>query len=1040
VNKPTCEDLERKIGLLEDESIKGKQAAAALQTSEEKYRLLVENAAEAIFVAQDGMFRFMNGKTAEMLGYERDELYGRPFIDFIHPDDRSVVFELHIKRQQGIELPSNYNFRIIDKSGKTRWADLNVVRIEWEGKIATLNFATDITHLKLAGDALSESEQKYRLMFDNTPLGLLHFDQQGVITACNNSFVGIVGSSRAALIGLNMLKLPNVAVTAAVKEAIDGRPGYYEGEYESTTAKKKTQVKCIFMPLRMENGKLLGGTGIIEDITERKYAEEALRESECRFREVIESAVDGILLGSPEGVITGANASALNIFGAEKDALLGKHIKEIFSPRVLEAKPLRFDLLNEGKTIVTDRTIVRPDGTNVTIEMHSKKMPDGSYQSIIRDVSKRKQAENALQESQEKFRVLADSTPTAVMLYQDDRWIYVNKAAVTICGYSEEELLTMNFWDLVHPRFKGSIQREGRKRQQGEETTNRHEFKIITKDAAEKWVDLAGASTTLGGRPAGILSIIDITERKQAEEALRKSEVRQGKMFANIGDVIVIIDQERIVQYKSPNIEKWFGWKPEEVVGASIWDNIHPEDITSAKEFIDSLLKEPNAAGTTECRYLCKDGSYKCIEFTGVNLLNDPDIRGLLGNYHDITDRKRAEEQRRILERRLQRAEKMEALGQLAGGVAHDLNNVLGILSGYSELVLMEIPPGHRSRTHVEKILQSTGKGAAIIQDLLTLARRGVKVEEVVNLNTIVSAFVKTLVFEKMKEHHYQVSVMTKCDNSLLNIKGAPVHLEKALMNLISNAMEAISGRGEVTILTENRYLDSPVKGYDEIKEGDYAVLTVSDTGKGIPAESTEKIFEPFYTKKNMGRSGTGLGLAIVWGTVKDHNGYIDVQTKVGEGSTFTLYFPVTREALTVPQQKQPIDQYMGRGESVLVVDDIAEQREIASELLKRLGYKVHAVSGGEEAVEYLRNNKADIVILDMIMTPGIDGLETYRRILEINPGQKAILVSGFSQTERVSEAQKLGAGAYIKKPYIMETIGTAIRNELMQKNERIHP
>jgi nitrogen-specific signal transduction histidine kinase/CheY-like chemotaxis protein len=405
----------------------------------------------------------------------------------------------------------------------------------------------------------------------------------------------------------------------------------------------------------------------------------------------------------------------------------------------------------------------------------------------------------------------------------------------------------------------------------------------------------------------------------------------------------------------------------------------------------------------------------------------------------DITERKNAEEEKRSLEERLQRAEKMEALGQLAGGVAHDLNNVLGILSGYSELLLEEIPEGSRSRGHAEKILQSTEKGAAIIQDLLTLARRGVTVSDVINLNSVVLDFLKTPVFEKMKDYNPRVTFRTECDKSLLNIKGSPVHLEKTLINLVSNAAESISGKGEVTIRTESRYLDKAIRGYDEVKEGDYVVLTVSDTGMGIPAENREKIFEPFYTKKTMGRSGTGLGLAIVWGTVKDHNGYIDVQTEVGEGTTFTLYFPVTREELIAQQQKAPIERYMGKGESVLVVDDVAEQRDIAARLLTRLGYQVHVVSSGEEAVEYLQGNKADILVLDMIMAPGIDGLETYQRVLEINPRQKAILVSGFSETDRVKEAQKLGAGSYVKKPYIMEKIGVAIRDELFKVATSIH-
>jgi nitrogen-specific signal transduction histidine kinase/CheY-like chemotaxis protein len=391
------------------------------------------------------------------------------------------------------------------------------------------------------------------------------------------------------------------------------------------------------------------------------------------------------------------------------------------------------------------------------------------------------------------------------------------------------------------------------------------------------------------------------------------------------------------------------------------------------------------------------------------------------------------EEEKRNLEERLQRAEKMEALGQLAGGVAHDLNNVLGVLSGYSELLLEAIPEGSQARDYAEKILKSTEKGAAIIQDLLTLARRGVTASEVINLNDIFADFLKTPVFEKMKDYNPGVTFRTERDPNLLNIKGSPVHLEKTLVNLVSNAAESISGTGEVTIRTESRYLDKPLRGYDEVREGDYAVLTVSDTGMGIPAENREKIFEPFYTKKAMGRSGTGLGLAIVWGTVKDHNGYIDVRTEVGVGTTFTLYFPVTREEQIAPQQKAPIEEYMGNGESVLVVDDVAGQRDIAVRLLARLGYQVHAVSSGEDAVEYLKGNKAGILVLDMIMPPGIDGLETYRRVLEINPNQKAILVSGFSETERVREAQQLGAGAYVRKPYIMEKIGVAIRDELLR-------
>jgi CheY-like chemotaxis protein len=376
----------------------------------------------------------------------------------------------------------------------------------------------------------------------------------------------------------------------------------------------------------------------------------------------------------------------------------------------------------------------------------------------------------------------------------------------------------------------------------------------------------------------------------------------------------------------------------------------------------------------------------------------------------------------------------MEGLGRLAGGVAHDLNNVLGVLVGYSDLLLRKLSEDSSLRRYAENIQQSSMRAAAIIQDLLTLARRGVNISKVVDLNRVIFDYLKTPEFENLKSYSPNVKVCTKLEEGLLNIKGSPIHLGKTIMNLISNALEATSEQGEVMIRTENRHLDQPIRGYDDMQEGDYVVLTVSDSGRGIPTQDLGKIFEPFYTKKVMGRSGTGLGLAVVWGTVKDHNGYIDVQSEEGKGTIFKLYFPVTREELS--QAKETVSQsiYMGRGESILVVDDVKEQRELAVNMLGWLGYQVEALSSGEEAIIYLKNNKADLVVLDMIMDPGIDGLETYRRIKEFKPKQKAIVVSGFSETDRVKMAQEIGAGSFVRKPYILEKIGVVVRRELDRK------
>ena len=310
------------------------------------------------------------------------------------------------------------------------------------------------------------------------------------------------------------------------------------------------------------------------------------------------------------------------------------------------------------------------------------------------------------------------------------------------------------------------------------------------------------------------------------------------------------------------------------------------------------------------------------------------------------------------------------------------------------------------------------------------MARRGVVVTEVVNLNEVISEYLKSPEHEKLQSYHPGAHIETHLENVILNILGSPTHLSKTVMNLVSNAAEAMPEGGELTVSTENQYIDRPIIGYDDVKEGDYVVLTISDTGTGIAPEDMGKIFEPFYTKKKMGRSGTGLGMAVVWGTVKDHNGYINVQSTEGKGTTFTLYFPVTRKSVE-DRSEASLKDYMGKGEAILVVDDVEEQRKIASGMLKELGYSVASVPNGEDAVEYLMANEVDLLLLDMIMDPGMDGLDTYRKIIKHHPGQKAIIASGFSETDRVKELQSLGAGTYIRKPFLLEKIGISVKEEL---------
>jgi len=398
---------------------------------------------------------------------------------------------------------------------------------------------------------------------------------------------------------------------------------------------------------------------------------------------------------------------------------------------------------------------------------------------------------------------------------------------------------------------------------------------------------------------------------------------------------------------------------------------------------------------------------------------------------HEVMLNEKNNEEKLNLQASLKRAEKMEAIGILAGSVAHDLNNILSGIMSYPELILLDLPDNSPLRKPLLTIQKCGQRAASVVEDLLTLVRNGNIVFEVTNLNNIINDFLKSPEFKKIESEYPGITIQTHLQPDLFRMYGSSVHLMKVIMNLVFNSMEAMTKGGRLVISTANVFFSEPVGNYEVIEEGAYVTIGISDTGHGISKTNLDRIFEPFYTKKVMGRSGTGLGLAIVWGTVKDHGGYIDVQSNEGEGTVFNLYFKATdHEVLNLPSNLQLSD-YSGSGESVLIIDDEKLQRDICTNILKKLGYAVQSLPSGEEAISYLESNSFDLIIIDMIMIGGIDGFETYKKIIDTHPDQKAIIVSGFSESGRVKNTQALGAGRYIKKPYTIEKLGMAVKNEL---------
>ena len=661
---------------------------------------------------------------------------------------------------------------------------------------------------------------------------------------------------------------------------------------------------------------------------------------------------------------------------------------------------------------------------------------------VIGEEKKRRTIEASLKASEEKYReIFEGATEGIFQTTPDGRYLSMNPAFARMFGFASPQEMIDHVTNIgrqlyVNPKDRDEMVRLLREHNKVEG----YEIEVYHRDGSRFWISMN--IHTVRNASGDILYFegtdVDITERKRVEKLLRASEERFRSLVETTSDWLWETDAQGVYTYASPKVKDILGYEPSEIVGKRPPDLMVPAEAERIKGIIFPYFEERKPFTAFENLNLHKDGRLVVLETSGVPILDENgQLSGYRGVDRDITGRKRAEEEKRNLEARLNRAEKMEALGTLAGGVAHDLNNVLGIIVGFAELLLKSGAATDQIKAPLENIMKGGQKAAAIVDDLLTLARRGVgSSRQVLNLNHVITDMQQSPELEKLRSFHPAVRIRTDLEPALLNMSGSSVHLHKTLYNLMSNACEAMPAGGDLTIRTANQYLDNPIQGYDEVRAGEYVVLSVSDTGGGITAVDLKRIFEPFYTKKVMGRSGTGLGLAVVWGTVKDHHGYINVQSEEGRGSTFTLYFPVVRQDIDVPVTAIAMSEYMGRGESVLVVDDVKEQRELAVSMLTMLNYNVSSVPGGEDAIAYLKEHAVDLMILDMIMEPGMDGLDTYRSVLKINPEQKAIIVSGFSESDRVRDAQALGAGAYVKKPYVIEKLGLVVREALAKTQQ----
>ncbi len=788
-------------------------------------------------------------------------------------------------------------------------------------------------------------------------------------------------------------------------------------------------------------GNAIGVRGMGRDITERYLSRKEMKEIEQRYRDIFDNVTDLLFFHDLDG-----NFDLKQCNPAVRQQLVGGN-PDIETVNIREFMPEAYrtgfdEYLKRVKKNGRDEglfTITNFAGRESVMEYRNSLVSDKDgpigVRGSARDITDRIVYERALQMSEEKYRTILESIEHGY--YEVDTagdFIFFNDSFCRIFDIPKDELIGKSFKTFIDEETAKKVFEVFHAVYSTGRDMMWTEWEFVTRGGRKISFEASiSCIMTRSGKCRGFRGIVrDVTERVTFEQALKESESKYRNILEGIEEGYYETDLNGRYTFMNDSMCRITGFSREELTGMSYKSCMDDENVRRVFEAFRQVFTSGEPLKGFGWDFTRKDGSKVQVE-SSILLIRDPQGRsaGFKGILQDVTARKKAQEETRLLEERLKNAQKMEALGTLAGGVAHDLNNILSGMVSYPEILLMKIDEDNPLRGPLEKIQKSGQKAAAVVQDLLTLARRGVAVKEIVNLNDLIEEYLESSEFGRLQSFHPDVETDFRHDDSLLNIIGSPAHLSKGIMNLISNAAEAMPAGGTITIETCNLHPRDLGEYEGNVKEeGWWVSLSVTDTGKGIPDEDIPRIFEPFYTKKKMGFSGTGLGLAVVWGAVQDHGGSVAVTSREGK-TTFTLNFPATSEQIAEAKAKQLMKDYQGKGEHILVVDDSKEQREIAADILMMLGYRVDTVSSGENAIAYMKGHSADLILLDMIMEQGIDGLETYERILELHPGQKAIIASGYSETERVRQAQSRGAGRYIKKPYLIEDLAMAVMQEL---------
>ena len=762
-----------------------------------------------------------------------------------------------------------------------------------------------------------------------------------------------------------------------------------------------------------------------ERTVELSAANEHLKQSEEKYRLVVENAQEAILVAQ-DGILRFVNPKIFELISYSEEELLSKPFTEFIHPDDREMVILRHLRRLKGERFPTRYSfrLLDKDGTVKWVEIDSALVSwDGRPAAVVfmTNTTERVLMEQALKQSEERYRALAENSLTGICVHQHGVHVYVNEQYAKDLGYSADELLGKRLMEVVAPQDHEMVQQIWLDRLAGKKVPSRYQARSLKKDGTVRWKEVWATVIGHNGSPAILANVFDISERKAAEEALRESEKKYRTILETIADGYHEVDLAGNLTFVNDSLCEILGYPREELLGANYRKLMDERSVKGVFEAYNEVYRTGKPNPGFSYQNIGKDGSRRDVSVS-ISPINDSDGQplGFRGIMRDVTPEVQ-------LQKQLIQAQKMEAIGTLAGGIAHDFNNLLQVTLGYSDLLLMRKEEGDPEYADLKKIVQAGRNGADLVRRLLTFSRKVEPRFRPMNLNNLIRQ-VEKLLFRLIPK---MIAIELRLDDSLRIINADAMQLEQILMNLAVNAGDAMPDGGKLTIETTNAVLGQEYcRAHVGAQAGEYVLLRVSDTGHGMDREILQHIFEPFYTTKAVGR-GTGLGLATVYGIVKQHSGHIECKSKLDRGTTFSIYLP-SMEMEETSEVATSGDMPAFGTETILLVDDEELVIALGNQMLTLAGYTVLKARNGKQALEIYREKKDNIslIILDLIM-PVMGGSQCMKEILKVNPNAKILLSSGYTADGPTKQSVEARAKGSVVKPYKAKEILRTIRRVL---------